>query len=151
MNEDIRLAYRENTTRLITRVGRVVLLYEQLIQDIGKAIAAVHGGQVEARTQSLNHALLVLGLLQGSLDLEQGGEVARNLDRFYALVRARLMDAQLTASASILEGQRALLLSLRAAWVEVEQAEDRQSESTAVLPAAGAAPAPAGERKNWRA
>ena len=150
MNDDIRLAYRENTARLTTPVGRVVLLYEQIIQDIGQAIAALQGQQIEARTQAINHALLVLGLLQGSLDLDRGGEVARNLERFYALVRARLMEAQLRASAAILEDQRGLLLSLRSAWLEVENAEAPAASPSAASPAP--LPEPTGSTgKDWSA
>ena len=130
MTDDIRFAYRENTARRSTPVGRVVLLYEQLIQDVGQAIAALKNQQVELRTQALNHALVVLATLQGSLDLDQGGEVAKNLDRFYGLVRNRLLDAQFQASDRILEEQRALLLSLRAAWLEVEKAEDQSSQAS---------------------
>jgi len=151
MTDDIRFAYRENTARLATPVGRVVLLYEQLIQDLGRAIVALQQQQVEARTQAINHALLVLGLLQGSLDLERGGEVAHNLDRFYALVRARLMDAHLQASAAILEEQRALLLSLRSAWVEVEKTEEPRTGPPEGSPNSGVAPAVAGTGKDWSA
>ena len=150
MNDDVRFAYRENTARLATPVGRVVLLYEQMIQDIGRAIAAVQGQQIEARTQAINHALLVLGLLQGSLDLERGGEVARNLERFYELVRARLMEAQLRASDAILQDQRSLLLSLRAAWLEVESAEGPGAAETAAPPASVTESA-GSSGKNWSA
>jgi len=149
MTDDIRFAYRENTARLATPVGRVVLLYEQLIQDLGRAMAAMQQQQVEARTGFLNHALLVLGLLQGSLDLERGGEVARNLERFYELVRTRLMDAHLRASAAILEEQRALLLSMRAAWVEVEKAEAPPAEPAP--DSAAPRTVQVGARKDWSA
>jgi flagellar protein FliS len=150
MNDDIRFAYRENTARLATPVGRVVLLYEQMIQDIGQAIAAVQRQHIEDRTRAINHALLVLGLLQGSLDLERGGDVARNLDRFYQLVRARLMEAQVRASGAILEDQRNLLLSLRAAWLEVERAAGPAAPETAASPASVPASAE-NSPKNWSA
>jgi flagellar protein FliS len=151
MSDAIRLAYRENAARLLTPVGRVVLLYEQLIHDIGRARAAIHGGQIEARSEALNHALLVLGVLQGSLDLERGGEVARNLDRFYTLVRNSLINAQIQSSAKILEDQRDLLLSLRAAWVEVERVEDQNKRSSMVPKASSAEPSSGTSSKDWRA
>ncbi len=53
--------------------------------------------------------------------MERGGEVAKNLDRFYTLVRSRLLQAQIQASAEILEEQIDLLLSLRETWQEVER------------------------------
>ena len=57
----------------------VVLLYDQLIKDLRRAAAKMN--DIEARTRELDHALKVLGQLQGTLDLTQG-EVASNLDRF---------------------------------------------------------------------
>ena len=128
MNTDPRFAYRENAARGASPIGRVVLLYEQAIKDIGGAITALNSRDIEKRTQSLNHALLVIGQLQACLDLERGGEVARNLDRFYGLVQERLLEAQFRGSAEILREQMDLLLSVRAAWVEVENAEARETE-----------------------
>ena len=151
MSDEVRFAYRENTARHSTPVGRVVLLYEQLVQDIGRAIAATQQQQVEARTQALDHALLVVGTLQGSLDLEHGGEVARNLDRFYGIVRHRLLAAHLQASAAILEEQRTLLLSMRAAWIEVEKAEESGAPSSHPQTAATSEPDRESANNHWRA
>ena len=153
MNADPKFAYRESAARAASPVGRVVLLYEQAIQDLGAAIAAIGNRDVEVRTQQLNHALLVIGQLQACLDLDRGGEVGRNLDRFYGLMRSRLLAAQLSGSGTILREQMDLLLSLRAAWIEVESAE---SQSPGVGPSHGAVtlngdPAAPGASTRWRA
>jgi flagellar protein FliS len=153
MNTDPRFAYRENAARGASPVGRVVLLYEQAIKDLGAASAALTSGDIERRTQSLNHALLVIGQLQACLDLDRGGEVARNLDRFYGLVQKRLLEAQVRGSVEILREQIDLLLSIRAAWVEVENTQARDTK-----PAEGRGPQAAtaksgmnGESSHWRA
>jgi flagellar protein FliS len=143
MTTDPRFAYRENAARGASPIGRVVLLYEQAIKDLGAAIAALNTQDIEKRTHSLNHALLVIGQLQACLDLKRGGEVARNLDRFYGLVQKRLVEAQFRGSTEILREQMDLLLSVRAAWVEVESAEARGS--------APAAPATDSQPTHWRA
>lgn len=150
MNPDPRFAYRENTARGASPVGRVVLLYEQAIKDLGAAIAALTSRDIERRTQSLNHALLVIGQLQACLDLDRGGEVARNLDRFYGLVQKRLLEAQVRGSAEILREQIDLLLSIRAAWVEVENSDARGVES-AEDRGPQATRATSGESSHWRA
>ena len=152
MNTDPRFAYRENAARGASPIGRVVLLYEQAIKDIGSAIAALNSQDVEKRTQSLNHALLVIGQLQACLDLERGGEVARNLDRFYGLVQKRLVEAQFRGSAEILREQMDLLLSVRAAWVEVENAEARETEPAGAHAAQSPEATPGvSQQSHWRA
>jgi flagellar protein FliS len=153
MNTDPRFAYRENAARGASPIGRVVLLYEQAIKDLGAAIAALNSQDIEKRTQSLNHALLVIGQLQACLDLDRGGEVARNLDRFYGLVQKRLVEAQFRGSAEILREQMDLLLSVRAAWVEVENAEAREAAPAGARSpqSPGATPAIDGQPSHWRA
>ena len=153
MSADPRFAYRQNAARMASPVGRVVLLYEQAIQDLSGALAAIENQDIETRTNKLNHALLIIGQLQACLDLDRGGEVGRNLDRFYSLLRNRLLEAQGSASATILRQQIELLLSVRAAWVEVECAEAHAA--TPPLSATASAPLQAvtngTARNRWRA
>jgi flagellar secretion chaperone FliS len=118
-----RKLYRENAVRGASRVGLVVLLYEQMIEDLRCAAKALDEGQIELRTRSINHAILVIGNLQSTLDFEQGGAVARNLDHFYNVLRSKLVEAQALASKQLLESQIKELLSLRDAWIEVDRAE----------------------------
>ncbi len=78
--------------------------------------------------------------------------MAHNLDRFYDLVRKRLLEAQLQASPVILREQMDLLLSVRTAWIEVEQHERQSSTAAAVAasPSVEAAGKPAAPSR-WRA
>lgn len=121
MNLDARTAYRQGLTGTESPVQLVVLLYEQAAKDIREALKALRAGDIERRTFEIDHALLVVGQLQATLDMERGGEVARNLERFYTMVRSRLLQAQIHASSEILEEQIGLLLSLRETWQEVER------------------------------
>lgn len=98
----------------------VVLLYEQMIQDLTRAVQAIEQKQIERRTAEINHALTVLGYLQGTLDMERGGDVACTLVRFYSSVRAGLLRAHAQASKKILTDQIACLLEVREAWLHVE-------------------------------
>lgn len=119
MNNPI-LQYRENNVRSATAVGLVIMLYDTAIEDIRRAIQAMKVGDVDTRTSEIRHALLVFEQLQGSLQMEAGGEQAKALDRFYSVLRAKLLEAQLRQSASILEQEIELLLSVRDAWKQVD-------------------------------
>lgn len=114
-------AYRASAVSGCTPVGLVVLLYEQLIEDLRAAVAAMLARDVEKRSHELDHALRVVGQLQGTLNMEAGGEAAHNLDRFYNLLRASLLQAQLQVSPEVLGRQIAHLLDLREAWIAVER------------------------------
>lgn len=99
----------------------VICLYEQAIADLRRAVMALEQGDIEARTRGINHALTVIAQLQGSLDMERGGNVARNLQRFYNSVRIGLVDAHRKQSRLILEQQISQLMLVHEAWQEVER------------------------------
>lgn len=99
----------------------VICLYEQAIEDLRLAILALERGDIEARTRFINHSLTVIAQLQGSLDMEHGGDVAINLARFYGLVRTGLVEAQVRQSARMIEDQISQLATVHEAWLEVER------------------------------
>jgi flagellar secretion chaperone FliS len=119
---DARLSYRAAAVEGASPVRLVALLYEQAIEDLKRARAAIDRGDIESRTRAINHAVMVIGYLQSSLDKEQGGRVAANLERFYNQLRASLVEAQFAQSAAIVERQISHLVEVHAAWCEVERA-----------------------------
>jgi len=151
MTFDARTAYHQGSTSSGSPIGLVVLLYEQAAKDVREALKALRAGNIERRTFEINHALLVVGQLQATLDMDRGGEVAVNLDRFYNQVRSRLLQAQILASSEILEEQMNLLLSLRETWQEVERRARETEFPRASLPAEVPSSAPATASGNWRA
>lgn len=110
-------------------VRLVILLYEQAVEDLRRAIEAHGRGDIAGRTRELNHAIVVIGHLQGTLDHERGGNVASNLERFYNQVRASLVDAQCRQSLAAIEGQILFLMQMHEAWCEVERASAVADES----------------------
>jgi flagellar protein FliS len=119
---DARSSYREAAVRGANPVRLVICLYEQAIEDLRRAVIAQEKGDIEARTRGINHALTVIAQLQGSLDMEHGGDVATNLALFYNLVRLGLTQAQVMQSIRILEQQISQLATVHEAWLEVERA-----------------------------
>jgi flagellar protein FliS len=117
-----RLIYREAAVVGANPVRLVILLYEQAIEDLRRAMSAQTKGDIEGRTREINHAIQVVGHLQATLDKERGGKVAEILERFYEQVRCGMMQAQCQQSVSALELQIAHLLQVHDAWCEVERA-----------------------------
>ena len=115
------LTYREMAVAGASPIRMVVLLYEQAIEDLRRAVAAQRQRDIEGRTREINHAVLVIGHLQATLDKEQGGKVSENLERFYQQVLAGLIEAQAKQSTAALEKQISLLMEIHDAWCEVER------------------------------
>jgi flagellar protein FliS len=115
-HQEIGSAYRETGAAGANQIELVALLYDVLLDDLRRAIQAIRARNIEARTFELQHALRIVEQLQGSLNMEEGGEVADNLEQLYSIVRAKILEAQWKVSEPILQSQVSLLLPVRDAW-----------------------------------
>jgi flagellar protein FliS len=104
----------------LSPIGLVVRLYENIVSDLGRAVIAVRENDVEKRTSHLQHALLLIAHLQNALDMENGGDSARMLERFYLLARKRIVEAQAKQSIEMMEEISRDFLSVREAWAQIE-------------------------------
>jgi flagellar secretion chaperone FliS len=122
MNQaEVNRSYRESEIRGASSVDCAIMFYDVLIADLRKAIQCLAEGDIEGRTNALGHSLLVLGQLQGTLQMESGGDAAKHLYRFYSLARAKILEAQIKCRAQLLEEIVESVLKVREMWVEVRE------------------------------
>src|SRR5271166_5815763 len=93
------LAYQEAAVRSASPVELVIILYDILALDLHAAIEAMEASDIELRSARLKHGFLVLQQLEGSLNMEGGGEAATNMSRFYSMLRGQMMKAQIEQDA----------------------------------------------------
>jgi flagellar protein FliS len=138
---DSAFAYHQSTAFVASALGQVIALYDTILRDFHRAIAAVGAGEIEKRVNALNHALIVVGELQGVLDYERGGQAARNLSDFYTVARNLIMQGSMTGSREKLQELVGMFTRIRAAWAEAER-NTGPSEATQRLafPARGTPP-----------
>jgi len=135
---EAKLAYRENAVRSATPIELVIILFDTAIDDIRRAASTAGAGNIEERAAAVGHAMLVLQQLQGTLDFEKGGQVARQFEQFYNLVRAKLLEAQLRNSPELMQQQMQFMSEVRDCWVEAEKQLNPRPPVPAVLaPPAG--------------
>jgi len=118
--------YREIDIQSATPLQIVVALYDAILQDIRGAMAAQKHNDIEERSAQVKHCLLAVAQLQSRLDLEKGGEVAKNLDRFYSTVRGKLLEASIKASADAFAAIADMVMPIRSAWNEAATEQLRQ-------------------------
>jgi flagellar protein FliS len=104
------------------------LLYDAALKSLNTAIRAMEAHDIEQRVRSLNHVLSILAHFQQTLDVGQGGEVAKNLDRFYTAGRTMIMKATFSQSTEPLEELAGELQDLRGAWKEADRQEAGEPE-----------------------
>src|SRR5271155_5270760 len=113
---DAARAYRESAVRGASPVGLIVILYEEIIHSMRKAQRALQSGNIEERTHALNHALAVVGHLQGILNFEKGGQVARDLSTFYDSARTKILEANVKNDSAAIEWIVTQCSVIKQAW-----------------------------------
>ncbi|MBZ5659218.1 MAG: flagellar export chaperone FliS [Acidobacteriia bacterium] len=121
MNNDPTLSYRQAAARGTSPVGQVVALYDTILRDLLRALAALQARDVETRVFELNHALLVIAHLQNVLDFERGGDAAKQLEQLYITTRGMIVQANIKATPEAIEEIVNLYGGLRQAWYQAEQ------------------------------
>jgi flagellar protein FliS len=99
----------------------IVKLYEGALRFLRQAKDCQESGQVAGRATAIAKALAIVNELQTSLNLEQGGEIASNLDALYFYVTDRLLEANVKGTVQPVEEARGVLATLLEAWVEISK------------------------------
>jgi flagellar secretion chaperone FliS len=118
--KETELSYRRAEIKDASAVRLVIIMYDMLVADLQRAIEAVHAGDVEKRSAEIKHAFLVLQQLEGSLEMEKGGEAAKNLSFFYSVMRSKILEAHIKISVPMLQKQIEHILDVRSAWEQVD-------------------------------
>ncbi len=108
----------------------VVKLYEGALRFIRNARGHQERGEIAARATAIGRALAIVNELQHSLDLRQGGEIARNLDALYFYVTDRLLEANQRASVQAMDEASGILSTLYEAWIEIARRPLAANEAT---------------------
>jgi flagellar secretion chaperone FliS len=91
--------------RSATPIKLVVILFDAAIDDMRRSTSAIQSGNLEERAVAVRHAMLLLQQLQGTLDFDKGGQVARQFEQFYNLIRLKVLESQLRNSAEMMQQQ----------------------------------------------
>lgn len=98
----------------------IVLLFDSLQQALNAARQAMQSNEAEAKGKQITRAVRLLeeGLKAG-LDMERGGEVARNLRALYDYCTQRLTHANLHNDAAAIEEVQRLIAPVAEAWKQI--------------------------------
>lgn len=117
-------AYRQTRVKTASQGRIIVMLYDEAVRQIDIAL-----GLLREQTRELdriNNALVkaqdVVTELMVSLDLEEGGEIAKNLLRLYLFFNDRLMEGNVKKDETPIQEVRGLMVDLREAWKQIENA-----------------------------
>ncbi len=127
--------YRKTEVTTADRGRLVVLLYEGAIDFLKNARQRIHEGNIEGKCNSINRAQDIIQELEFSLNMKEGGEIAKNLRSLYQFMHIHLIRAKISRDGTQnIDEVISMLSSLNEAWAEVikrpEVQDIRQAEQS---------------------
>ncbi len=116
--------YLENMVANANPVRLIIMLYEKAINCLENALEI---GDTEdfdmqkSKYEEMGRALEIISVLDAVLDMEKGGEIAKNLREIYGSLMDELTHQMLKEDKERLEKVIKILRNLKSAWEEVER------------------------------
>lgn len=113
----------------------VHILYEHTLTMVADARRHLAEGNIAARGRCISRAIAAIDGLNGALDYEAGGSIARNLAALYQYMRTRLLTANIRQEDAPLAEVEKLLRTLGEAWdairpsAQVEKVQVREAHA----------------------
>ena len=97
----------------------ITLLFDTLTLRITQAKKSIEENDINEKIVRLTKALNIIDGLRVSLNHEEGGEIAKNLDDLYDYMQRRLVEANATNDISILIEINSLVDEIKGAWAQI--------------------------------
>jgi len=118
-------AYQRTNINTATRGRLIVLLYEGAVKQLTQAVGLFEpDGKILAKNieqfgNCLQKAEAIISELEVSLDMEKGGEIAKNLMSLYLYFNEELMQANISKDKGKIESVLTMLKDLTESWRQI--------------------------------
>ena len=110
---------RTSQALVSNKVELIQMLFDGLIESLVTARGHIEHGSIEDKNKSLTRAGRIVIGLQGALDLDKGGDLAKNLHELYGYVTRRLIHVNARNDLAALQEVQTLMSEIRQAWRDV--------------------------------
>ena len=104
----------------------ISMLFRGTLEALAKAAGSIERKDIPLRTQQINKACEIIVSLKGSLNFEQGGEIAENLDNLYDYMLRTLMQANRENDLAKVKEVSELIATVADGWSQIP-AEEHQT------------------------
>ena len=97
----------------------IELMLSGALERVASASGAMERNEIAETGESIGKAISIVDSLRVSLDVEKGGEIAKNLGQLYDYITRRLLEASVSQQPELLAEVASLLKEIKAAWDQV--------------------------------
>ncbi|MBL0710364.1 MAG: flagellar export chaperone FliS [Colwellia sp.] len=117
---------KKSTAQQASPYQLVAMLFQKLLDNIATAKGAILQNNFDKKGTELSNAIAIIGVLEGSLDFKQGGDVSDNLASLYHFCSEQLLIASTNNDIDKLEEIIQILLPIKAGWDAIPMKEQGQ-------------------------
>lgn len=129
------MAYRKVDIETASQGKLIVMLFNGAIQRAEEAKRQLQKGRIDGVHNNLVRAQEIVAELRSALDMQGGGDIARNLNRIYEYFQHLLVKANIQKKTTPIEECIDMMTDMRDTWQELFQQVGKNSPSSAPAPA----------------
>jgi flagellar protein FliS len=94
----------------------VALLFQKLLDNIATAKGAISQKDHAKKGAQISNAIAIVGVLEGSLDHENGGDISANLSSLYKFCSEKLFEANANNDIDLLNEIALIIIPIKSGW-----------------------------------
>ena len=114
-------AYKKASVNTLDQNKLIIMLYDGAIKNANFAVQYMESGEIEKVHDSLIKTKNIVTELLATLNMEQGGEIAKNLKSLYSYMFSQLIEANMEKKSEPVLTVIDLLKELRGAWLQIKE------------------------------
>jgi len=114
-------AYKKASVNTLDQNKLIIMLYDGAIKNANFAVEYMKSGEIEKVHDSLIKTKNIVTELLATLNMEHGGEIAKNLKSLYSYMFSQLIEANMEKKSEPVLTVIDLLKELRGAWVQIRE------------------------------
>lgn len=124
--------YQKGAVNGASPLQLVIMLYDGALRFMEAGKHALASGDLPKQNQNLQKAQKIVMELMSCLDMQQGGEIAKNLLGLYSYILSELVAANVEDKPEPIDRSMKILSQLRESWIAIDAGTRQQPQGNAV-------------------
>jgi len=122
-------AYKKASVNTLDQTKLIIMLYDGAIKNASFAVEHMKSGQIEKVHDCLIKTKNIVTELMATLNMDRGGDIAKNLQSLYSYMFSQLIEANMNKKTEPVVIVIDLLKELRAAWTQINSKKKNDAKT----------------------
>ncbi|MEO1838630.1 MAG: flagellar export chaperone FliS [Candidatus Lambdaproteobacteria bacterium] len=122
-------AYKKASVNTLDQTKLIIMLYDGAIKNASFAVEHMKSGKIEKVHDCLIKTKNIVTELMATLNMDRGGDIAKNLQSLYSYMFSQLIEANMNKKTEPVVIVIDLLKELRAAWTQINSKKKNDAKT----------------------